>query len=55
MSTMHDLFDTPIKAKKVKAGIYAYQYRNGTINIDGTKFLFHSMTSAISAYRKANK
>lgn len=55
MSAMHDLFDTPIKAKKVKAGIYAFQYRNGTINIDGTKFICHSMTSAISAYRKANK
>ena len=35
---MNDLFETPIRKRKVRNGIYAYQYRNGTININGTKF-----------------
>ena len=42
----------PIKKIKVRNGIYAYQYRNGTINIDGIKYLFYSMTEAIKQYRK---
>lgn len=43
-----------VKTKKVRNGIYAYQYRNGVINIEGTKFLMHSMTSAIKAWRTNN-
>ena len=49
---MRDLFDTPIKAKKVRQGIIAYQYRNGTININGQKYLMYSMTDAIKDFRK---
>ena len=49
---MKDIFSTPIKKVKVRKGIYAYQYRNGTINIDGIKYLFYSMTEAIKQYRK---
>ena len=51
---MQDIFSTPIKKVKVRNGIYAYQYRNGTINIDGIKYLFYSMTEAIKQYRKNN-
>lgn len=51
---MQDLFNTPIARRKVRNGIYAYKYSNGTININGTKFLFYSMTDAIKAWRKAN-
>ena len=47
-----DLFETPIKAKKVSNGVMAYQYRNGTINIDGQKYVFYSMTDAIKKFRK---
>tara|TARA_R110000868_G_scaffold78393_1_gene223759 strand:+ start:579 stop:737 length:159 start_codon:yes stop_codon:yes gene_type:complete len=50
----HDLFETPIRARKVRNGIYAYQYRNGTINIAGIKYLEYSLTDAIKAYRKTN-
>jgi hypothetical protein len=49
---MIDLFDTPIKTKKVRNGIFAHQYRNGTININGTKYVCYSMTAAIKKYRK---
>jgi len=49
---MMDLFETPIKAKKVRNGVMAYQYRNGTINIDGQKYVFYSMTDAIKKFRK---
>lgn len=51
---MIDLFSTPIKTKKVRNGVYAYQYANGTININGIKYLCYSMTEAIKQYRKTN-
>lgn len=35
---MQDLFETPIKTKKVRNGVYAYMYRNGCININGIKY-----------------
>lgn len=49
---MKNLFDTPVKEKKVRDGVTAYQYRNGTINIDGQKYLMYSMTEAIKIHRK---
>jgi hypothetical protein len=49
---MVDLFDTPIKAKKVRNGIIAYQYRNGVININGQKYVMYSMTDAIRKFCK---
>lgn len=52
---MQDLFDTPLRVKKVRNGIYAYQYRNGTININGDKYLCYSLTDAIKAWRLKNK
>jgi hypothetical protein len=51
---MNDLFDTPLKKVKVRNGIFAYKYRNGTININGTKFLFYSMKDAIKKWRNNN-
>lgn len=49
---MIDLFDKPIKEKRVRNGIIAYQYRNGTININGQKYCMYSMTGAINKFRK---
>lgn len=51
MKTQHDLFDDPIRTKKVRNGVTAYQYRNGTINIDGKKYVMYSMTEAIRKFR----
>lgn len=47
-----DLFEAPIRIKKVRAGVDAYQYANGTINIDGEKYVGWSMTDAIALHRK---
>jgi len=49
---MIDLFSTPVRSKKVRANVIAHQYRNGVINIDGHKYVMHSMTSAIKEFRK---
>ena len=48
---MSDLFNTPIKQKKVRNDVTAYQYSNGVINIDGNKYLEYSMTDAIKKFR----
>jgi len=50
-----DLFEQPIRSKKVRKNVYAYQYRNGVIIIQGIKFVMHSMTSAIRTFRKNYK
>ncbi len=47
-----NLFDTPLRKVKVRNGIFAYSYRNGTINIDGIKYLYYSMKDAIKTYRQ---
>jgi hypothetical protein len=52
--TNTDLFSSPIASRKVRKGIYAHKYANGTININGSKFLYYSMTDAIKAWRKVN-
>jgi len=51
---MNGLFETPKKRVKVRNGIYAYQYRNGVINIEGEKYLLYSLTVAIKAWRHKN-
>jgi hypothetical protein len=53
--TNTDLFSTPITSRKVRKGIYAHKYPNGTININGVKFLCYTMNEAIKAWRKANQ
>jgi hypothetical protein len=50
--TMTDLFDTPVKTKKVRKGVTAYQYRNGVINIGGQRYAMYSMTDAVKKFRK---
>lgn len=48
------LFENLISKTKVRNGIYAYKYRNGTININGEKFMFYSVTEAIKIWRSRN-
>ncbi len=48
---MIDLFETPIRSRKVRIGVTAHQYRNGTININGQKYAMYTMTEAIRKYR----
>ena len=48
---MPDLFNTPIRQRKVRNGIIAYQYKNGTININEQKYVCYSMTEAIKKFR----
>lgn len=47
-----DLFEGPVKSRKVREGVWAHQYRNGVINIQGQKYQMYSMTDAIKKYRK---
>lgn len=49
---MIDLFEKPIKSKRVRGNIVAYQYKNGTINIGVHKYLMYSMTDAIKKFRE---
>lgn len=51
IAQLPDLFSTPIRAKRVRAGIIAHQYANGTINISGQKFVGYSMSEAIKLFR----
>ena len=48
------LFETPIKEKKVRNGIYAYMYRNGVIQIGKEKYFFYPMNEAIKKWRQDN-
>ena len=52
---MHDIFSTPIKAVKVRNGIYAYKYANGCININGSKYFDYSIRDAVKMWRRKNK
>lgn len=38
--------------KKVRNGVYAVQYKNGTININGYQYYGYSLTDAINTFRK---
>jgi hypothetical protein len=49
-----DLFSAPIRSKKIRVNIFAHQYPNGTINIDGQKYLGYSLTEAIKLWRSKN-
>lgn len=46
------LFESPVRIKKVRNNVYAYQYRSGTIIINNSKYVMHSMTSAIALFRR---
>lgn len=49
---MIDLFETPVRQRKVRNNVIAYQYRNGTININGQKYVMYSMSDAIKKFRR---
>ncbi len=49
-----DLFDTPISKTKVRKGVTAYKYRNGVINIAGSRYLMMSVKDAIASWRRSN-
>lgn len=51
MKTDACFFETPIRTRKVRAGVVARQYPNGTVNIAGEKFIGYTMTEAIKAFR----
>ena len=46
------LFEAPIRSRQVRAGVVARQYMNGTVCINGQKYIGWSMRDAISLYRK---
>lgn len=49
------MFSNPIKSKRVNKDITAYQYPNGTVNIDGKKYLFYTLNEAIKKYKQEIK
>ena len=49
-----DLFATPIRSRKVRKNVTAFQYSNGCINIDGMRYFEYSMTDAIKRWRQSN-
>jgi hypothetical protein len=49
---MQDLFSAPIRTKKVRNGIYAYQYNNGNVNIGGQLYSMYSLTDAVAKYKR---
>ncbi len=49
-----DLFETPIRSGKVRKDVYYHQYRNGTININGKKYLLYSIKDAVKIWRHKN-
>lgn len=50
-----DLFDNPISSIKVRNGIFAHKYRNGTVNINGEKYVGYSVAQAVKIWRSKNK
>jgi len=50
---MNNIFlESPVKAKKVRNGVIAYQFSNGCININQKKYFSYSMTEAIRLFRQ---
>jgi hypothetical protein len=49
------LYSKVVKKVKVRNGVFAYKYQSGVIEIDGTKYFLHSLTSAIREFRRKNK
>lgn len=50
-----DIFDRPVAERKVRNDVTAYAYRNGTINIDGRKYVGYSMSEAIMRWRSEQR
>ncbi len=51
---MQDLFEKPIRVKKVRNGVYAYKYRQ-FVNIAGQKYVGYSLIEAIKQFRAKSK
>ena len=54
MPTNVDLFEQPIRSGKIRKGVYYHKYKNGIININGTKFSFYTIKDAVKKWRKDN-
>ena len=52
---MTDLFEWPVQSARIRKGVYAHQYKNGNVKIDGEWYIEHSITSAIAAFRAKEK
>jgi hypothetical protein len=48
------LFDKPLRSGKVRTNVFYHQYRNGTINIEGKKYIQFSIKDAVKHWRKNN-
>ena len=48
---MIDIFNRPIRKRKVRKDVTAYQYDNGVIVIDEYRYFGYSMTDAIKLFR----
>jgi hypothetical protein len=54
MCLFSEVFSECIRKVKVRNGVYAYKYRNGVINIAGSKYALYSMKDAIKKWRTNN-
>jgi hypothetical protein len=48
------MFSEIVSRTKVRNGVYATKYMNGTIEIQGQKYLMYSLSDAIKNWRKKN-
>ena len=51
----HLFFENPIKKKKIRNGVFAYQFSNGCVNIEGKKYFGYSLTESIKLFRQSTK
>ena len=49
-----DLFSTPISSGKIRKNVSWYKYGNGTININGSKFIDYPIKEAVKKWRANN-
>lgn len=50
-----NLFENPVSQTKVRNNVFALRYSNGTININGQKFIGYSIKEAIKIWRQRQK
>jgi hypothetical protein len=46
------LFDSPIRKGKIRGDVWYFQYRNGSIDIAGEKYVGYSIREAIKKWRE---
>ncbi len=49
-----EIGEHPIKIGRIRNNVYWRKYSNGTININGEKFLFYTIKEAVRIWRKTN-